>query len=31
MADKVIRMNSAEITDIQHNEVTVDAEDVEWG
>lgn len=31
MADKVIRMNSGEITEIQHNEVSVDAEDVEWG
>lgn len=31
MADMVIRMNSGAITEILHNEVKVDAEDVEWG
>lgn len=31
MADMVIRMNSGAITDIRHNDVKVDAEDVEWG
>ncbi len=31
MADKVIRMNSGAITEVVHNDVTVDAEDVEWG
>lgn len=31
MADKVIKMNSGAITEISHNDVTVDAEQVQWG
>lgn len=30
MAHTVIKMNSGEITEIRHNDVQVDAEDVEW-
>ncbi len=31
MANKTIKMNSGAITEILHNDVLVDAEDVEWG
>lgn len=31
MADKVIKMNSGAITEILHNDVKVDAEQVQWG
>ena len=31
MADKVIRMNSGLITDIEINKVKIDAQDIEWG
>ncbi|WP_147804521.1 ABC transporter ATP-binding protein [Alkalicoccus halolimnae] len=31
MADKVIKMNSGEITDLRHNAVKKDAQDIRWG
>ncbi|TVP87270.1 MAG: ABC transporter ATP-binding protein [Alkalicoccus sp.] len=31
MADKVIQMNSGEITDVRHNAVKKDAQDIRWG